>query len=135
MESKRKARILINHLILKLNYNLTFISTCQGVRGYVDDSLFANEIVNKLSVNCQEKCKIINQKFSLENLVKELSNYDAYIGMRLHGAILSMIGGLPALNIAYEDKTIGIYESMELEEHCFRYSEDVDLWLSKTIFF
>ena len=40
---------------------------------------------------------------------------DAYIGMRLHGAILAMLGGTPAMAIAYEEKTPGIYASLGLE--------------------
>jgi polysaccharide pyruvyl transferase WcaK-like protein len=42
---------------------------------------------------------------------------DAEIGMRLHGALLSMLGGTPAMAIAYEEKTPGIFASLDPPAH------------------
>lgn len=127
--------IELSKRLITQNYKLTFISTCQGIKGYVDDSEFAREIVEGLSVIEQNKCTIITHKLMLDNLVEFLSKFDCYIGMRLHGAILSMLAGLPALNIAYEDKTLGIYDDMELTDYRFKYEESIDVWFNKVDFF
>jgi len=112
-------------------FQLTFISTCQGVDGYVDDSMFAKKVVNLLEEVKQKQCVILKEKFSFEELLNTLSYQDAYIGMRLHGAILSLLAGIPALNIAYEDKTLGIFETLGLKDYCFSYKEEISCWNSK----
>lgn len=56
--------------------------------------------------------------------------FDMYIGMRLHGAILSMIGGTVAVNIGYEDKTPGIYQSMD--NHAYiDFEAPITMWINK----
>jgi colanic acid/amylovoran biosynthesis protein len=133
-DNLKKATLLCKKLINE-GYELNFISTCQGVKGYVDDSDFAEKIVNQLSDNMQSHCVILKEKFSLNELIVTLSKQDAYIGMRLHGAILSLLAGIPALNIAYEDKTLGIFKSLGIEDYCFSYKEEFDVWNTKTDYF
>ncbi|MFT4643962.1 polysaccharide pyruvyl transferase family protein [Candidatus Marifrigoribacter sp. Uisw_064] len=133
-DNLEKATLLCKKLINE-GYELNFISTCQGVKGYVDDSDFAEKIVNQLSDNMQSHCVILKEKFSLNELIVTLSKQDAYIGMRLHGAILSLLAGIPALNIAYEDKTLGIFKSLGIEDYCFSYKEEFDVWNTKTDYF
>ncbi|MBK8635510.1 MAG: polysaccharide pyruvyl transferase family protein [Saprospiraceae bacterium] len=74
-----------------------FLSTCQGITGYVDDSLIAQEIAQTLV----DKNRItINQNiYTTTQLIEAFADHDLYLGMRLHGAIFSMIGGIPAMNI------------------------------------
>ncbi|WP_298368902.1 polysaccharide pyruvyl transferase family protein [uncultured Lutibacter sp.] len=133
-DNLEKATLLCKKLINK-GFKLTFISTCQGVKGYVDDSEFAERILNNLPIVLQTQCVILKDKFTLKELLETLSQYDGYIGMRLHGAILSLLAGIPALNIAYEDKTLGIFDSLGLEDYCFSYKEDINSWFSKVDFF
>lgn len=133
-ENLEKASILCKKLINE-GYKLTFVSTCQGVKGYVDDSEFAERIVELLSTDLKKQCIILKEKLSFEELLVKLSNHDAYIGMRLHGAILSLLAGIPALNIAYEDKTLGIYESLGLDKYCFSYKEEFNIWNIKVDYF
>lgn len=129
-----KAKLLCENLISK-GYELTFLSTCQGVIGYKDDSDFAEEIVNLLSDKYKTKCTILKKKYSINEFLDILSSQDAYIGMRLHGAILSLLAGIPALAIAYEDKTPGIYESLNLLDYCFSYKEEQEVWNDKVDMF
>jgi polysaccharide pyruvyl transferase WcaK-like protein len=114
---------------------ITFISTCQGIENYVDDSIFAEEIVSELTFFEKSRCEIINEKLTVSSLINKLQNYDAYIGMRLHGAILSLLSGIPALNIGYEDKTKGIYDTMGYNKYCFSYKEEFDVWINTLNFF
>lgn len=116
-------------------YKLTFLSTCQGVSGYVDDSKFAKKIVENLPDDKKKHCVILEDKFSLNQLIQKLNTLDGYIGMRLHGAILSLLAGIPALNIAYEDKTIGIFSTLEIEDYCFWYKDDYSIWEAKVTTF
>ena len=102
---------------------ITFLSTCQGIPKYKDDSLIAQTIINQLPEPLQKRCCIDQTKYSVPDLIKEYSKYDAYIGMRLHGAILAMLGGTPAFNIGYEDKTEGIYSFLGLSKQHIFYSE------------
>ena len=97
----------------------------------MDDSLFAASIIRLLTFEQQAKCTLLNKKYTLEQFLIILSKQDAYIGMRLHGAILSLLAGIPALNIAYEDKTLGIFKSLGLTEYCFSYKEEVIIWINK----
>jgi polysaccharide pyruvyl transferase WcaK-like protein len=121
--------------LIKKGYSISFISTCQGVEGYVDDSIFAERIMQSLSEEQRLHCTVFSGKFSLSGIIDILSQQDAYIGMRLHGAILSLLAGIPALNIAYEDKTLGIYNALGLDDFCFYYNEDYDVWNSKVDYF
>lgn len=137
VESKEnfgKALNLVSYLISQ-GYKITFISTCQGIKGYKDDSKFAQRIIDNLEDKYKNNCSLLSAKFTLTELLKELSDQDAYIGMRLHGAILSLVAGIPALNIAYEDKTMGIYESLDIKDFCFSYKEDFSLWIEKVNYF
>ncbi|WP_298898676.1 polysaccharide pyruvyl transferase family protein [uncultured Psychroserpens sp.] len=127
---KDKALLLCKYLI-KEGYDLHFISTCQGVKDYKDDSIFAKQIIALLDTEEQKKCVLNDQKFELNELVHQFGSYDAYIGMRLHGAILSLLSNTPALNIAYEDKTLGIYDTMNLADFCFSFKEEFPVWTEK----
>ncbi len=118
--------------LLKEGYKLIFISTCQGVNGYTDDSEFAMQIINCINPKLQNGITINKGKMSLESFLKFLENCDAYIGMRLHCAILSLISGIPVLNIAYEDKSLGIFQALELDACSFSYKEDITNWFIKT---
>lgn len=117
------------HILKKRDRHIRFLSTCQGIDGYVDDSIIAAKIVQKLPDDLKAKCTINKHKYSPPELIKEYSKCDAFIGMRLHGAILSMLGGTPAMGLGYEDKTKGIFEQLGLE--CYQVNADAnyELWI------
>jgi polysaccharide pyruvyl transferase WcaK-like protein len=48
--------------------------------------------------------------------------------MRLHGAILSMLGGTPAMGLAYEEKTKGIFSSLGFENYQVNFDDSFDTW-------
>lgn len=117
--------------LLKGGYELSFISTCQGVKGYTDDTDYMMKIINKLEPRFQDKIQINNVKLSMEEFLSNAVKFDAYIGMRLHGAILSLIAGIPVLNIAYEDKSLGIFQSLEMGDCSFSFKENLEIWFDK----
>ena len=115
-EIVRKAAELCRHLLqTRGDAEIVFLSTCQGIPEYVDDSTVARAVVQRLPEGLQARCRIDGARYAPERLIQLYAGLDAYIGMRLHGALLSMLGGTPAMAIAYEDKTPGIFASLGLE--------------------
>lgn len=123
--------VMLCEKLLNAGYELSFISTCQGVDGYTNDTDYFYEIIDRLDPKQKQLIKIHNDKLSLEDFLSTISGFDAYIGMRLHGAILALIAGVPVLNIAYEDKSLGIFQSLKLDSCSFSFKESIDLWFSK----
>ena len=123
-----KAVELCIHILRDQQRSITFISTCQGIDGYTDDSLLAKKIIARLPLDIRTKCFIDSKRYSPTNLIKQYSKFDAYVGMRLHGSILAMLGGTPAMGIAYEDKTKGVYSQLGLEKFHVNYDDEIALW-------
>ncbi len=107
---------------------ITFLSTCQGIADYRDDSQIAKQIVEQLPKTLHAYITIDDRHYHPLELIQKSSEFDAYIGMRLHGAILAMLGGTPALNIGYEDKTKGIYEMLNLSAYMFDHGDGINKW-------
>jgi colanic acid/amylovoran biosynthesis protein len=117
-EIARKASELCRHLLqTRPDVEIVFLSTCQGIPEYVDDSTVARGVVHALPEGLQARCRIDGQRYAPERLIQLYAQMDAYIGMRLHGALLSMLGGTPAMAIAYEEKTPGIFASLGLDRY------------------
>jgi len=127
-----KAIKLCTHLLDTYpNSQLTFLSTCQGITGYVKDSLIAEKIVAALAPSLATRCIINTDHHHPQQLIEVYSSFDAYIGMRLHGAILSMLGQTPAFNIGYELKSQGIYQAMDLTAYQIHYQDSIEHWTSQ----
>jgi colanic acid/amylovoran biosynthesis protein len=125
-----KAVEIISHLI-KRGYKITFLSTCQGISNYKNDSMFAEKIKDNLTPEISKNFYIDKKKYSLEELINKYSQFDGYIGMRLHGAILSMISGTPAFCIGYEDKSVGIYDFLGISGYHSKYDDKTQKILEK----
>lgn len=126
-----KTIALVEHL-LKSNQSreVTFLSTCQGIEDYIDDSIHGEKVRNGISDSLKSRCSVIKERLTPRDLISRYSTFDAYIGMRLHGAILSMLGGTPAMNLGYEDKTKGIYKQMSLTDFQIDYDASAEDWIS-----
>ncbi len=109
---------------------LVFLSTCQGVPGYVDDSTLALDIVARLPSALRDRCLVDRTRYAPRALIAELGRCDAFVGMRLHACLLAMLGGTPAMGLAYESKTTGIYGMLGLERYQVDFSEGLETWLS-----
>ena len=126
-----KAVHLCRHLLeSSRELEIVFLSTCQGIPEYIDDSRLAREIVRLLPERLRARCVVDDARYGPEALIRRYSSMDGYIGMRLHGAILSMLGGTPAMAIAYEDKTPGIYGGLGLSAFQVDYREDAGGWVA-----
>lgn len=96
-------------------HRLLFLSTCQGVSNYVDDSELAVQIVEKLPEKFQARCEINRSHLEPRPFIHALSECDAFIGMRLHACILAMLGGTPAMGVGYESRTKETFEQLGLD--------------------
>jgi colanic acid/amylovoran biosynthesis protein len=108
----------VSKAVMKKGYKATFISTCQGVEGYRDDSKVSKKIAEKLRTNdFGSSIEVVKERYRPERMIEKMKNYDVYVGMRLHGAISAMIAGVPAYNIGYEHKSRGIYKYLGISEY------------------
>lgn len=125
-----KAVELCKRLLEDPDKTLAFVSTCQGIEGYVDDSEVALRIVESLPTALQQRCEVDRTRYAPKELIKKLSSFDAFISMRLHGCILAMLGGTPAMGLGYEDKTEQVFKQLELEKYQVRFDEDLSEWIA-----
>jgi colanic acid/amylovoran biosynthesis protein len=115
--TRAKATALCRWLLHDPAVELVFTSTCQGIRGYVDDSLLAREIVAELPADIRSRCIVDQGRRPTREMIRFLSDLDACISMRMHVCILAMLGGTPAMALDYEQKSVGLYEMMELDAY------------------
>lgn len=100
--------------LLKLGAEVTFVSTCQGISEYADDSREAREILSLLSEADRAKVKVVSEFIRFDELMQLLSGFDFCIATRLHMCILALMAGVPVLPVAYEFKTSELFESFDL---------------------
>lgn len=128
--SEEKYKSLIYHFIKFFHdkdYEITFLSTCQGESSYVDDSLMAKEIYDELPNNIQQKVIVDSESYTLEELRIKLTEFDYVVGTRLHMCILSWLSGTPAFNISYEEKGKECYNYMNINHYSVDYNYNKDL--------
>ncbi|WP_407856509.1 polysaccharide pyruvyl transferase family protein [Enterococcus hailinensis] len=116
--------------VLSYGYKITFLSTCQGIDDYVDDSIVAKEFINKYGYADNAMVAVDDSYHTLEELQQLIQdNFEFVIGTRLHMCILSIINGVPALNISYEEKGRECYKYLDIEEFSvdFNNEESIDI--------
>lgn len=111
--------------------DIEFLSTCQGVEGYVDDSIIAKEIYKNLPKKIKSKCSIDKKYYNYLSFFNKLGDYKIVIGTRLHMCILSLLRGIPAFNISYEIKGKECYNYLEIPELSIDYNEQNENALKK----
>lgn len=122
-------------VVLEKGFNIEFISTCQGVEGYRDDSKIAaiiKDLIVKENPNYLDKIKV-NSDYHTYHELEELLNtkYAFTIGTRLHMCILSLVNGTPAFNISYEVKGIECYKYLGLADYSADFNESAASALTK----
>jgi colanic acid/amylovoran biosynthesis protein len=130
-----KAEQLCRHILSDGDKRLLFLSTCQGIPGYVDDSEMALRIRDRLPETLQARCELDRGRYGPVELIQALGQCDAFIGMRLHACILSMLAGVPAMGLGYEDKTQEIFRQMGLESYQIPFTSEVESWIKKAEYF
>ncbi|MBI9038558.1 MAG: polysaccharide pyruvyl transferase family protein [Bacteroidales bacterium] len=112
-------------------FDIDFISTCQGIEDYVNDSIIAKEIYLKLPKNIKSNCSIDDNYYNYSSFLNKLGDYKIVIGTRLHMCILALLKGIPAFNISYEIKGKECYKYLKIPELSIDYNEQNENALKK----
>ena len=121
---------LARHILARPERTIGFVSTCQGIPGYIDDSVVAADIVARLSPAERRRCTVDRDHRGPRDLMTTLAEYDAFAGMRLHGCLLSMLAGVPAFGLGYEDKTEEIFGQLGFGEFQVHSREQAAAWIA-----
>ena len=124
----KKYKNLIKNIVKKCidnGYDVEFISTCQGLKNYIDDSKIAKEIKNEIEERYKNHIEVNDNYYTLYDLRNYISNFDFVIGTRLHMCILSILSGVPAFNISYEVKGKECYKILNLDKYSIDYNDEV----------
>ncbi|MGH7573739.1 MAG: polysaccharide pyruvyl transferase family protein [Longimicrobiales bacterium] len=82
-----------------------------------DDAIVISEILGRLDPH-QRTPAVLAWRPELSGLMVDVFGHiDAVVAVRLHGAILAMLAGKPAITIAYEPKVHGIMDAVGLSKH------------------
>ncbi|WP_314059257.1 polysaccharide pyruvyl transferase family protein [uncultured Vagococcus sp.] len=117
-------QLIVNQLLAR-GYQVCFLSTCQGMKEYVDDSEVAQKFIETYyqgNLNISVDANF----YSLDSLRNRLTEFDFAIATRLHMCILALLSGVPAFNISYEEKGKACYDYLGLEEFSIDYNEEKD---------
>lgn len=112
---------VINELVQELlakGFQIDFLSTCQGVANYIDDSQIAERFIKQYGYEKESKISIITGYFTLNQLQEKVQNYDYVFGTRLHMCILALANHVMAFNISYEEKGRECYEYLGMADYC-----------------
>ncbi|GAB3093071.1 polysaccharide pyruvyl transferase family protein [Aestuariicella hydrocarbonica] len=115
----------LSEIALNKGYSIEFISTCQGIPNYIDDSRLACKIAG-IVIKKTGKGSLITintEAHSLEELKERVSTYRCILGTRLHMCLISLLHGVPAFNISYEQKGKECYKYMTLDNYSIDYNE------------
>ncbi len=121
---------MVGYICNDLNKEVVFLSTCQGLNNYKNDAVLAQKIKNGLPKEIQNFVSVNKNYHTLNQLTEQLRLFDFVIGTRLHMCILSMINGVPALNISYEIKGKECYNYLGLDAYSIDYNEPLNNALS-----
>jgi colanic acid/amylovoran biosynthesis protein len=118
------------HLVDTYNAQVTFLSTCQGIKEYwTDDSKVAQTIVDILPHRIRNSVSVNADFHQPTVLANMLRDYDLVIATRMHMAILALGVGTPVLPIAYEFKMHELFESLG-QQH---WVQDIETMSAKTL--
>jgi len=131
MKAYREAlAALTEHLVDKYNAQVTFISTCQGMKEYwTDDSRVAQTIVDILPERIRGSVSVNTDFHQPAVLANMLRDYDLVIATRMHMAILALGVGIPVLPIAYEFKMHELFEKLGQP----RWVQDIETMSAETL--
>jgi colanic acid/amylovoran biosynthesis protein len=127
MESFLKMIESFCEVVLNKGFDIEFVSTCQGVRGYRDDSQVAAVVRDRIMEKYPDmigRITVDSSYHTYYELVDLLNTkYCFTVGTRLHMCILSLINGTPAFNVSYEVKGVECYKYLGLEKYSVDFNE------------
>lgn len=114
--------------LLERGWKVVALSTCQGLERYaVDDSEYASKVFTDLDVD------IIKDHHTPRQLVKALAAADLVVTTRMHLSILSLMAKVPTLAVAYEFKTMELFDSLGLGHAAVKIEDINEAWVSAAL--
>ena len=108
---------LTAYLVKQRGFDVTYISTCQGIPEYwFNDSDVADEIVDLLPADVRAHVSVDAAFRTPEQMIETIESYDLVVSTRFHMAILSLVAGVPTAAISYEFKTQELYRGLGVPE-------------------
>lgn len=111
--------------LLDKGFYIDFLSTCQGIENYVDDSQTAERFIKEYGYKEETKISIVTEYFTLDQLQKKIRTYDYVFGTRLHMCILALVNHVMAFNISYEEKGKECYEYLGMADYCVDFNTKI----------
>ncbi|MZK52737.1 polysaccharide pyruvyl transferase family protein [Clostridium beijerinckii] len=97
--------------------NAVFMFIPQVIFAGDDDSIIASEIKERLDEKYKDNLIINKTDWSPVEIKSLINNFDIFIGTRMHSNIFATSMAVPTVAIAYEKKTNGIMETVELSDY------------------
>jgi colanic acid/amylovoran biosynthesis protein len=96
--------------------DLVFLTTHQGVEGIHRDDDVSERICAQLPESLRPLAHVTHEFIHPREFAYIMGQCDLAISSRLHGAIMSLVGGAPVIAFAYEPKTRGLMRQLDLED-------------------
>ncbi len=104
---------LVQRLVEGHGAEVTFLSTCQGIREYwTDDSRVAETVVALLPAEIRGRVRVDHEFHTPQTLLSLYADFDLVVATRMHAAILALCAGVPVLPVAYEFKTAELFTTL-----------------------
>lgn len=125
----------INSLVEFMNYEISlgncFVFVPQVIVDNGDDTEVAKVIKSKLL--CPDSFIILHDDLSPVEIKGLISNFDYFIGTRMHSNIFATSMRIPTIAIAYEKKTNGIMHTLGLDDYVIEINNiSKDILIDKT---
>ncbi|MCB5237687.1 polysaccharide pyruvyl transferase family protein [Niallia circulans] len=88
-----------------------------GPTSIEDDRIASGHVWNKLSDDVKKSVVFLKDDYSPMELHTIYSNFDMFIGTRMHSNIFALSSKVPTIGISYEPKTTGIMRMMGLSNY------------------
>jgi len=111
--------------LTKKNYDIEIISFCPDLTNNKD---YLNNIIQKSNLK-KKKIKTIIEFENTKEFLETISKANITINMRYHGALVSMIYGIPSINIVYDihahypNKMFFLSKLFKMEKFFINFSE------------
>lgn len=73
------------------------------------------KISEEIAANIGERCHVLRNKYSVEEIMGIISRLDLIIAMRLHSLIYAACQEVPMVGLVYDPKVDGLLKSLEME--------------------
>ncbi|WP_411411563.1 polysaccharide pyruvyl transferase family protein [Niallia sp. BSM11] len=107
----------ITKLVEKNNATVYLVPQVTGPTPIEDDRIASNHVWEKLAPKTRESVVFLKEDYTPMELKEIYSNFNMFIGTRMHSNIFSLSGMVPTIGIAYEAKTTGIMKLLKLSDY------------------